>query len=90
MSSNEIAIEVNGLSKCYQIYDRPRDRLKQFFAPKLQRVARRESRRYFREFWALRDVTFSIKKGETKWCRQIYAIADDLRHFNPDTGRNTG
>ncbi|HGM5488625.1 TPA: ABC transporter ATP-binding protein [Serratia fonticola] len=65
MSSNDIAIEVTGLSKCYQIYDRPRDRLKQFFAPKLQRVARRESRRYFREFWALRDVSFSIKKGET-------------------------
>lgn len=62
MSSNEIVIEVKGLSKCYQIYDRPRDRLKQFFAPKLQRVARRESRRYFREFWALRDVSFSIKK----------------------------
>lgn len=65
MSFNEIAIEVKGLSKCYQIYDRPRDRLKQFFAPKLQRVAHRESRRYFREFWALRDVSFSIKKGET-------------------------
>lgn len=65
MSSNEIAIEVTGLSKCYQIYDRPRDRLKQFFAPKLQRAIRRESRRYFREFWALRNVSFSIKKGET-------------------------
>lgn len=65
MSSNEIAIEVKGLSKCYQIYDRPRDRLKQFFAPKLQRAVRRDSRRYFREFWALRDVSFSIKKGET-------------------------
>ncbi len=65
MSSNEIAIEVKGLSKCYQIYDRPRDRLKQFFAPKLQRAVRRESRRYFREFWALRDVSFSINKGET-------------------------
>ncbi|OMQ23052.1 ABC transporter ATP-binding protein [Serratia oryzae] len=65
MSSNEIAIQVTGLSKCYQIYDRPRDRLKQFFAPKLQRAVRRESRRYFREFWALRNVSFSIKKGET-------------------------
>ncbi|VEA72761.1 Teichoic acids export ATP-binding protein TagH [Serratia rubidaea] len=65
MSSKEIAIEVNGLSKCYQIYSRPRDRLKQFFVPKIQRVARRESRVYFREFWALRDVSFSIYRGET-------------------------
>lgn len=65
MSSNNIAIQVTGLSKCYQIYERPRDRLKQFFAPKLQRVVNRESRRYFREFWALRDVSFSIKRGET-------------------------
>jgi len=66
MSSNdEIAIKVTGLSKCYQMYDRPRDRLKQFFAPRLLRAVGRDSRSYFREFWALRDVSFSIKKGET-------------------------
>lgn len=65
MSSNDVAIQVSNLSKCYQIYSRPRDRLKQFFAPKLQRVARKESRTYFREFWALRDVSFTINRGET-------------------------
>ena len=33
MSSNDIAIRVKNLSKCYQIYDTPRDRLKQFVLP---------------------------------------------------------
>jgi lipopolysaccharide transport system ATP-binding protein len=65
MSSNDIAIRVQGLSKCYQIYDNPRDRLKQFVAPRLQRMAGRPSKQYFREFWALKDVSFEIKKGET-------------------------
>lgn len=65
MSSSDISIRVNGLSKCYQIYDTPRDRLKQFVGPRLHRLAGRASRQYFREFWALRDVSFEIKRGET-------------------------
>ncbi|UZE19657.1 ABC transporter ATP-binding protein [Pseudomonas sp. B21-054] len=55
--SSDIAIKVDGLSKCYHIYDTPRDRLLQMFA--------RGGRQYFREFWAVRDVSFEIKKGET-------------------------
>jgi len=65
MSSNEIAIRVEGLSKCYEIYGSPRDRLKQFVMPRLQRLAGQVSKQYFREFWALKDVSFEIKKGET-------------------------
>lgn len=64
-STDNIAIRVNNLSKCYQIYDTPRDRLKQFFAPRLQRMAGQSPRQYFREFWALRNVSFDIRKGET-------------------------
>lgn len=64
MSSN-IAIKVEGLSKCYQIYDQPRDRLKQFVLPRLQRLVAQPPRQYYREFWALKDVSFEIKKGET-------------------------
>ncbi|AMO98691.1 ABC transporter family protein [Collimonas arenae] len=60
-----VAIRVNSLSKCYQIYDNPRDRLKQFVVPRLQRLARKSSKHYFREFWALKDVSFEIKKGES-------------------------
>ena len=63
--SSEISIKVENLSKCYQIYDQPRDRLKQFIVPRLQRAIGQPSRQYFREFWALRDVSFEIQKGET-------------------------
>lgn len=63
--SSEIAIKVENLSKCYQIYDQPHDRLKQFLMPSLQRIFGRQSRQYYREFWALEDVSFEVKKGET-------------------------
>jgi len=65
MSFNDIAIRVENLSKCYEIYATPRDRLKQFVIPRLQRLAGQSSSQYFREFWALKDVSFEIKKGET-------------------------
>ncbi len=65
MSSDEIAIRVTNLSKCYQIYATPRDRLKQFIVPRVRSLARIKPRQYFREFWALRDVSFEVKKGET-------------------------
>lgn len=65
MSSNDIAIRVTNLSKRYEIYDAPRDRLKQFVLPPLRRIAGRKEKQYYREFWALKDVSFEIKKGET-------------------------
>lgn len=55
--TTDYAIEVNGLSKCYQIYDKPSDRLKQMLM--------RGRKQYYKEFWALKDVSFKIKKGET-------------------------
>ncbi|WP_262966381.1 ABC transporter ATP-binding protein [Methylobacter psychrophilus] len=61
----DIAIKVQQLSKCYQIYDNPRDRLKQFLLPRLQRLAGQAPKQYFREFWALKDLSFEVKKGET-------------------------
>jgi lipopolysaccharide transport system ATP-binding protein len=61
----DIAISVQNLSKCYQIYENPRDRLKQFVLPRLNRFAGNQQKQYFNEFWALKDVSFEIKKGET-------------------------
>jgi lipopolysaccharide transport system ATP-binding protein len=61
----DIAIRVSNLSKCYQIYNQPQDRLKQTVYPRLQRLAGKAPKQYYREFWALNDVSFEIKKGET-------------------------
>lgn len=63
--SSDIAIKIENLCKCYHIYDQPRDRLKQFILPRLQCLSGREPKQYFREFWALKDVSFEVKKGET-------------------------
>ncbi|QQG66479.1 ABC transporter ATP-binding protein [Desulfobulbus oligotrophicus] len=63
--SSEIAIKVENLSKCYQIYNTPRDRLKQFILPRIQHVVGKQPQQYYREFWALKDISFEVKKGET-------------------------
>lgn len=63
--NTDIAIKVENLSKCYQIYDKPRDRLKQMIFPRLQRLVGQTPKAYHREFWAVKDVSFEVKKGET-------------------------
>lgn len=55
--SSEPAISISGVSKCFEMYDTPRDRLRQFFAPR--------GRKYYREFWALNDISFDVAPGET-------------------------
>lgn len=52
-----IAISIKGASKCFRVYDRPEDRLKQGLF--------RGKRKYYREFWAVNDVSFDINRGET-------------------------
>ena len=63
--SSEIAIKVENLSKCYQLYNTPRDRLKQFAMPRLRRLFGKTPRQYFQEYWALKNISFEVKKGET-------------------------
>lgn len=60
-----IAIRLDNLSKCYHIYDHPQDRLKQSILPKLRTLVGREPGRYYREFWALKNVSFEVARGET-------------------------
>jgi lipopolysaccharide transport system ATP-binding protein len=62
---SDIAIKVENLSKCYPIFETPRDRLNQMILPRLQRLAGRPATKYYREFWALRDVSFQVNKGES-------------------------
>lgn len=63
--SSEVTVSVQGVSKCYQIYKRPTDRLKQFFMPYARGRLGLESRDYYRSFWALDGVSLEVAKGET-------------------------
>lgn len=65
MSSEQTSIRVSGLSKRFEIYAQPADRLKQMLLPRARRWLHRGDRAYFREFWALHDVSFDVLKGET-------------------------
>ena len=51
------AVSVSGLGKSYRIYDKPRHRLWQGLG--LSKTP------LYREFWALRDVSFQLNRGET-------------------------
>ncbi|MET3939710.1 teichoic acid transport system ATP-binding protein [Paenibacillus sp. PvP094] len=56
MSSND-AIQINNVNKCFQMYNKPVDRLKQFFT--------RNKNDTSNLFWALRDISINIPKGKT-------------------------
>jgi lipopolysaccharide transport system ATP-binding protein len=51
------AVQFSNVSKSYSIYAAPRDRLKE--------LATFQTRRFHTEFWALRDVSFDVRRGET-------------------------
>ena len=51
------AVEFSNVSKSYSIYAAPGDRLKELITF--------QTRRYHTEFWALRDVSFEVGRGET-------------------------
>lgn len=65
MSFKEIAVQVHGLGKCYQIYNNPKDRLKQPLMERVNPILGRTKPQYYKEFWALKDVSFEVYKGET-------------------------
>lgn len=64
MSSEDLAISVQGLGKRYEIYERPKDRLKQMLMPRMQRAFGTAPRAYFREFWALQNISLTVGRGE--------------------------
>lgn len=55
--SSEVILSVKNVSKRYEIYDKPSKRLWQMLC------AGRHN--FFREFWALQDVSFDIRRGES-------------------------
>ena len=54
---SKIAISVKNLTKIYKLYDKPIDRLKETLSI--------TKKKYHREHYALRDISFDVKKGES-------------------------
>lgn len=54
--SSELAFNIDQVSKTYQLYNTPQDRLKQMLM--------RGRRQYFNEFQALKPLSFALPKGE--------------------------
>lgn len=57
--SCDVSIDVAGVGKVFPIYEKPYHRLFQMLSP------RSHKRRWFREFRALGDVSFQVRRGET-------------------------
>lgn len=53
----ETAINIDRLTKVYKLYDKPVDRLKEAINP--------FRGKYHKDFYALNDISFEVKKGET-------------------------
>jgi ABC-type polysaccharide/polyol phosphate transport system ATPase subunit len=54
---NDVAIKVNNVTKVYHLFDKPSDRIKELFHPL--------KKSYHHDFYALKNVSFEVKKGET-------------------------
>jgi|GEM_PF-366950 len=54
--SSEIVLKVQDVGKCYEIYAAPHHRLLQTLL--------RGKKQFYKEFWALKDISFEVKKGE--------------------------
>ncbi len=52
-----IVVTIENLSKCFKLYRGPKDRVKEWLHPL--------RKQYHQPFWALQDINFSIKKGES-------------------------
>ena len=54
---NDYAIRVKNVSKMYKLYDKPTDRLKEALGV--------TKKKRYHEHFALNDVSFDVKRGET-------------------------
>jgi lipopolysaccharide transport system ATP-binding protein len=54
---DDVAIQATSLSKKYRLFESPRQRLKEALDP--------WGRTFHKDFWALRDVDLTVKKGQT-------------------------
>lgn len=56
-NNNNVDIEAKSLTKMYKLYNNPKDRFKETFSL--------SKKKYYNEFYALKDINFQIFKGET-------------------------
>ena len=56
MTDNDIVLSVRNVSKCFEMYEKPVHRLYQTLCA--------GKKRFYKEFWALRDINFEVRKGE--------------------------
>lgn len=56
MSCDDVVLSVNNISKCFEMYEKPIHRLFQTLCA--------GKKRFYKEFWALKDVSFNVKRGE--------------------------
>lgn len=56
-SDSTLAIKLENVSKCYHIFENPRDRLMQ--------MIRGKRKKYYKEFWAIQPLSLEVHKGET-------------------------
>lgn len=54
---DDVVIDVRQVSKCYHLYNRPQDRLLQSLF--------RGRRKFYRDFWALSEVSLQVRRGES-------------------------
>ena len=57
LSNEKVTIAIEHVTKLYKLYQKPSDRLKEVFSI--------SKKKYGKDFYALNDVDFSIRKGET-------------------------
>jgi len=57
LNFSNVSIKVESLSKIYKLYNTPMDRLKETMHP--------FRKKYHKDFFALKDISFEVKKGET-------------------------
>lgn len=59
------AIVVDNVGKSFQIFNKPSDRIKQFFWSLVWRIFGGVRKIYFNQFYALSDVSLNVQRGET-------------------------
>ena len=65
MYSEDLVVDLLDVSKHFEIYDHPRDQLKQLVKPLFDKLTGRTRSNFYSDFHALKDINLSVRKGES-------------------------